>query len=53
MIELSWSEKVSWSSTVTLRFLTDIDGVIEVESSWIVKSIVRTLPGMLSGPAVA
>ncbi len=36
-----WSLKVSWSSKSTPRFLTELDGVIVEEPSWIVKSCCR------------
>jgi len=36
-----WSVKVSWSSKITPRLLTDLDVLIEEESSWIVKSCCR------------
>ncbi len=35
------SLKVSWSSKITPRFLTEIDGVIVKELSWMVKSCCR------------
>ncbi len=35
------SLKVSWSSKITQRFLTEIDGVIVDEPNWIVKSCCR------------
>ncbi len=36
-----WSLKVSWSSKITPRFLTELDGVIVEEPSWMVKSCCR------------
>ncbi len=36
-----WSLKVSWSSKITPRFLTEFDGVIVDESIWMVKSCCR------------
>ncbi len=33
--------KVSWSSTITPRFLTELDGVIVEEPNWMVKSCCR------------
>ncbi len=36
-----WSLKVSWSSKITPRFLTELDGVNVEESSWMVKSCCR------------
>ncbi len=33
-----WSLKVSWSSKITPRFLTELDGVIVDEPNWMVKS---------------
>ncbi len=36
-----WSLKVSWSSKITPRFLTELDGVIIDESNWMVKSCCR------------
>ncbi len=33
-----WSLKVSWSSKITPRFVTEVDGVIVDEPNWIVKS---------------
>ncbi len=36
-----WSLKVSWSSKITPRFLTEADGVIVEEPSWMVKSCCR------------
>ncbi len=36
-----WSLKVCWSSKITLRFLTELDGVIVQELSWMVKSCCR------------
>ncbi len=36
-----WSLKVSWSSNITPRFLTELDGVIVDESIWMVKSCCR------------
>ncbi len=36
-----WSLKVSWSSKNTPRFLTELDGVIVEEPSWMVKSFCR------------
>ncbi len=36
-----WSLKVSWSSKITPRFLTEHDGVIFDESIWMVKSCCR------------
>ncbi len=35
------SLKVSWSSKITPRFLTEADGVIVEEPSWMVKSCCR------------
>ncbi len=35
------SLKVSWSSKITPRFLTEVDGVIVDEPNWIVKSCCR------------
>ncbi len=35
------SLKVSWSSKITPRFLTEVDGVIVEEPSWMVKSCCR------------
>jgi len=40
-IFVMWSVKVSWSSNVTPRFLTDLGGLIKAESIWIVKSCCR------------
>ncbi len=36
-----WSLKVSWSSKITPRFLTKLDGIIIEEHSWMVKSCCR------------
>ncbi len=36
-----WSLKVSWSSKISPRFLTEFDGVIVEEPSWMVKSCCR------------
>ncbi len=36
-----WSLKVSWSSKITPRFLTEADRVIVEEPSWMVKSCCR------------
>ncbi len=36
-----WSLKVSWSSKMTPIFLTELDGVIVEEHSWMVKSCCR------------
>ncbi len=36
-----WSLKVSWSSKITPRFLTELDGVIVAESIWMVNSCCR------------
>ncbi len=36
-----WSLKFSWSSKITPRFLTELDGVIVEEPSWMVKSCCR------------
>ncbi len=36
-----WSLKVSWSSKITSRFLTELDGVIVAECIWMVKSCCR------------
>ncbi len=36
-----WSLKVSWSSKITPRFLTELDGVVVEEPSWMVKSCCR------------
>ncbi len=36
-----WSLKVNWSSKITPRFLTELDGVIVDEPSWMVKSCCR------------
>ncbi len=36
-----WSLKVSWSSNITPSFLTELDGVIVEEPSWMVKSCCR------------
>ncbi len=36
-----WSLKVSWSSKITPRFLTKLDGIIVEEHSWMVKSCCR------------
>ena len=36
-----WSLKVSWSSKVTPRFQTEVDGVIVEEPSWMEKSYCR------------
>ncbi len=36
-----WSLNVSWSSKITPRFLTELDGVIVDEFIWMVKSCCR------------
>ncbi len=36
-----WSLKVSWSSKITSGFLTEVDGVLVEEPSWMVKSCCR------------
>ncbi len=36
-----WSLKVSWLSKIRPRFLTELDGVIVGEPSWMVKSCCR------------
>ncbi len=36
-----WSLKVSWSLKITQRFLTELDGVIVEEPSWMGKSCCR------------
>ncbi len=36
-----WFLKVSWSSKITPRFLTELDGVIFAQSIWMVKSCCR------------
>ncbi len=36
-----WPLKVSWSSEISPRFLTELDGVIVEEPSWMVKSCCR------------
>jgi len=38
---IMWSLKVSWSSKSTPRFLTELDGVIVEEPSWMMKSCCR------------
>ncbi len=42
-----WSLKVSWSSKITPRFPTELDGLIVEELSWMEKSCCRVevLPG--------
>ncbi len=44
-----WSLKVSWSSKITPRFLTELDGVIveepAVESEWQGRREAQSLPG--------
>ncbi len=45
------SLKVSWSSKITPRFLTELDGLIVEEPSWMVKSLqgrqeAQSLPGL-------